>query len=245
MKQYIIIVAVVALLGLIYFGLAGTGSVITLRSSGIDIPVETGTFNFAERIGEYETVKLDCVTSGDVVISEENDGETSFCNHLNSGSKLNLISELKFTGTGNKERINYIETKIKLPAGKYVVDYGYDVSDYYPSSAYVKLNINGHIEKFVTSGTGKVHQIDGTGTYEFETKTEQEVTFRIDTGIQSKLSESIGFLDIEFTPSEVQTQHDVTPNTNADQIKPVQLNFIDRINAWIQNFFNKIFGGSK
>jgi hypothetical protein len=145
---------------------------------------------------------------------------------------------------------NYIEAKILLPAGKIIADYEYAITSYYGDGTIVSIKIADKTETFATPhfrGAQRGGSKTGSGNHEIILTEPKEVTFRIETITSQIGTDEIasGKITVSFEPSKVESQHDVTPNTNADQIKPVKLNFIDRINAWIQNFFNKIFGGSK
>lgn len=254
MKQYLIIGAVVALFALIYFGIVGTGSImkIELQENGYKTePIQTGTFILNGIEGTYETVWLGDLTSqggdGTVSINGDNDGEIRLSNNLIDGSRLIITSSNQIVGSENGGT-NYIETKILLPPGKITASYEYSITSYYGDGTSVLIKVDDKTEKFATPHFKVVDRggsINGNGNYEIILTEPKEVTFRIETITVQKNELASGKITVNYEPSTVQEEHDVTPNTNADQIKPVQLNFIYRINAWIQNFFNKIFGGSK
>lgn len=233
--------------GLIYFGIAGTGSIVEIKENGVILPLVKGTFDFAGVEGTYETPYIGCINSDFAIINNDGDGDLTLCNEIHSGfDQLKLYSKNQQTGANAYGGENYIEAKIRLPAGKVTVNYAYDITDYYGAQAKVVLTMGNEVQTFATkrfSTTERGGSISGIETYTFNLDNEKDLTFRIETSAPDKRTSAEGTLIIEFTPNQV--QHDVTPNNNDGQIKPVQLNFIDRINAWIQNFFNKIFGGSK
>lgn len=261
MKQYLIIGAVVALFALIYFGIAGTGSImkIELQENGYKTePIQTGTFILNGIEGTYETVWLGDLTSYSgsggrittdytILINGDNDGDFKISNNLIDGSTLILTSSNQLIGSDNGGT-NYIEAKVLLPAGKITANYEYSLTSYYGDGTSVLIKVDDKTEKFATPhyrvaerGGSKT----GNGNYEIILTESKEVTFRIETTTSQTNELASGKITVKFEPTTFQEQHDVTPNTNDHQIKHVQLNFIDRINAWIQNFFNKIFGGSK
>jgi len=246
---------------LIYFGLIGTASLVNiqLQENGYKTePIQTGTFNFQGIEGTYETTWLGdlrsrsgsggrITTDYSILINRDSDGDLRLSNSIIGGQTLVLTSMNEIIGSDNGGT-NYIEAKILLPAGKGKVYYEYSINDYFGSQTKVIFKAEDFSQTFKTprfSVSQRGGSLSGNAVYEFELKEPKEVTFRIETITAQKNEIASGKITVSFEPSKVESQHDVTPNTNDNQIKPVQLNFVDRINAWIQNFFNKIFGGSK
>lgn len=235
-------IAVIALViaGIFYFGLAGTGSIITVMNDGKVLPPDTGVFQFAGVQGTYETVKLGCLTSGThYVLNEENDGGTTICNSIDASQKLTLSSKLKSNGRGT----NYIEAKILLPAGTGKASYNYDLSEYLPGSVEIFFKIDNHDLKFTTGATSKGSSYSGLGEYEFVLTEPKEVTFRIDTQTTSKKESSSGTLVIEFSPTQ-STSLPSSPSTQPGQYSLVKSTktLTEKINDWFQNIFSWIGG---
>lgn len=234
----ILVIGAIALI--IYLSLAGTGSIISVKG----FPLDKGTFNWQGVEGTYETVRLGCV-DGSVVDQDNTDGIYHICNSFDSSSDLKLSSELTYSSGQQSARTNFIETKIKLPAGKYNVHYSYDVNDYYPGSASVGFNIDGLQKSFKTTGSGKGHTISGVGDYEFTTVITKEVTFRIDTTINSKQESVKGEMTISYIPDKEISSTGIDSTTQEPKILASTKNFFQKVNAWISNLFSKLFGGKK
>jgi hypothetical protein len=238
--KFILILLVVALL--IYFSIGNTGSlVLRTYDNTATLPPETGTFNLMGYTGNYETVKLGCISAGKgtYYINGVDEG-LSFCNSIYDGNSLKLYSKNTIAGTQDGGT-NYIEAKIILPAGKGIANYDYSVSDYYPDTSSIVFKIVDKSFTFRPANTGgKGHSISGTGFYEFELIKETEVTFRIETNTQRKNENSEGNLEIYFTPN---IEPAILPGQTDNST--IKLTIIERIKLFFSDLFSKLFGGIK
>lgn len=195
-----LIAAVIVVVTLLILGLGKSASIISTGA-----PLETGKFTFAGTEGDYETPHSGCLNGG--TFTGINVGTISFCNSIDSSSTLKLSSSLSMESCSPSSgggttclRTNYIQSKIKLPAGKYSINYDYAISDI--------RNGNGEVVSFTIndfSDSANITNPTGSKTYEFTLTSPKDVTFRIDTTVRSNWDKSsggssTGNMQISYTP---------------------------------------------
>jgi hypothetical protein len=184
-------------------------AIVGIQHNAQNIPVTTGNLLLAGNAGTYETPYLGCLTSTSGskankydtwIIAGENDGDLTICNALQDGNTLKLSSSFVSASgyPSQSDKTNYIETKITLPAGTVNVNYNYQVSDYFTSSAGVSFIIDNFSKSFHTSGSGKGHSISGSDSYTFVLTESREIIFRIDTSNRADAESSTGEMTISF-----------------------------------------------
>jgi hypothetical protein len=231
--KFIAIALVIA--AIIYFGFANTGSIIQIYHVDTKLPLETGTFNFAGQQGTYETVRLGCINGDNMVVNDNTDANYRICNSYDSSQKLILTSSLDYSGPSSSQGNNYIETKIKLPAGRVNVHYTYEVNDYYSGQSGVFFNIDDYSKNFKTSGSGKGgHTLSGSDDYSFTLNNAKEVTFRVETQAGQKSAGSKGTMEITSTSSQIQVEIPTPPKPEPNGFQKFILSLI--------NWFKGLFG---
>lgn len=191
-------------------------------------PLDTGVFNFAGQQGAYETVKLRCSDSNDIIHDTVVDGVTyhieglNFCNSLVSTNTLELVSNItgincvRHSGSVCVKE-NYIQAKELLPAGKYTVNYNYNLNQGDTDSTNVAFTIDSFSASFKDPSSD-------IQTYEFTLTEPKEVIFKITTGIRSVGGSSDGKMIINYAPEVLTTYYRLTNNScNSISLLPSQV----------------------
>lgn len=256
-----ILITLLVLVGALYFGFAQTGITIGNR------PLDKGTFELAGVTGNYETTYLGSINNYNVQFDGRKTGDDTISNTIKtSGNDITLKST--YSVQSDYKSGNYIEAKVLLPEG--TIDLSCDISGTFErglelidSSCGIK-NIKEYRVSF--NFRDYAYSINNRTSIVLDKPT--EVIFFTSNNRMEVGSTSSSTLKATFTPkpteqtcTELNTCEVKECNQNSDceglsnlcinnkcleeDGTVIKLNFIDRINLWISNFFDSIFGGRK
>jgi len=206
---YIGIFLFIAVIGFVfYFSTQQSYFIIKQQSDGYNVkPIDTGTFQFQGMNGTYETLYLGSLKShgGDntVVINDNNDGDIILFNTYEINNGILKLNSRIWTFDTSTPGSNFIEIKLNAKPGNYSVNYYYYARSYYGDGTGVSFNIYDISKSFGTQHflvSQRGGSIEGSDVYTFELTKEKEITFRVDTHVQSKQEEVDGSMDITYIP---------------------------------------------
>jgi len=255
----------VALLGLLIFlGFADTSSIISGQGlepetraevwNGIDVEISSGYFG---TLVSAPSVKI---SSNPSVFEHyefcgDNDGRLTISNTYSVGEALVLRSSMSGSDRGCNDE-NYLDASFTAPKGKMVVQYTFTGTESKSDGSGGSVDFNGETAMFkfqeccgIAQGSSK----QGTIEKEFASETKVDIKIRSFHGYTGSGSADIRvyfYPEVEEIVEEETPQEETTSTsttvpivfTGTTQQSTEELSFIDKFNAWVENFFNSIFG---
>jgi hypothetical protein len=234
------------------FGWFQTGSFISIPSH----PLEQKTFTFDGFSGQAESVVFGSVSSNrqGTSICQNTNGEVVFENDfLSTGGSMDFYSRAKTSPDASCGRdYNGVKATTQISKGVLTID--------------LNTVANTGVSAYHSGAVGSVEiKLDGVRAFYWETRVHRNTDFREDNEIRTIVINETSDIEVfvkttidnQDEGSDVKTNLKLTlekenvQSTNVEtqemelNYSQTNLTFFEKINLWISNFFNRLFGGNQ